>query len=53
VSINQEAAKTMTPDGVRQNIVRELVKEVGGYKLVHRLPFWMRQDHVEELYLIG
>jgi hypothetical protein len=52
LSINQEAAKTMTPDGVRQNVVRELVNAVGGYRLVHRLPFWMRQDHVEELYVI-
>jgi hypothetical protein len=51
LSINQEAAKIMTPKrDIRQNIVNELVKEVGGYRLVHRMPFWMRPDHVEELY---
>lgn len=53
LSINQESQGPMSLSGIKQNIVSELIKEVEGFELVYRFPFWLRQGYVEELYKIS
>ena len=50
-SVNQEAEKT-TSGGMKQNRVSQLVDEIGGFRRLHRHPYWMEQGYVEELYEI-
>jgi putative sugar O-methyltransferase len=52
LSINQEARAPQS-EGVCQTVVRELVKEVGGYRQVNRSRHWLQAGYVEELYRVG
>lgn len=53
LSVNQESRNTMMIDGIKQNIVNELTMEVGGFELVYRYPYWLREGYVEELFKIS
>jgi hypothetical protein len=48
-SYNQEAGASF--DGDPQNVVREVVDEVGGFECARRDPSWLRRGYVEEVYL--
>ena len=48
-SINHES-RPETPDGGRQLRVADMVRKVGGFKLVSRHPFPLRRGYAEELY---
>lgn len=48
-SYNQEAAAEF--HGTRQNVVPELVRELGGFERVRREPSWLRRGYAEEFYL--
>jgi hypothetical protein len=48
-SYNQEAAAPF--DGVPQNVVCELVEQVGGFRRVRRDASWLRRGYVEEVFL--
>ena len=48
-SVNQESAASNTGEH-RQLVVPELVREVGGYRMLHRNLFWLRDGYVEEVY---
>jgi hypothetical protein len=50
LSINQEGEEVMTPDGHREHIVWQLVKQCSAYRRLYRFPFWLRRGYVEELY---
>jgi hypothetical protein len=50
LSINQEGEEVMTPDGHREHIVWQLVKQCPAYQRLYRFPFWLRRGYVEELY---
>ncbi len=53
LSINQEAKQTSQRGrGVDQHSVPELISELGGFKRLHRHPYWMEQGYAEELYEI-
>jgi len=49
LSINQEAQKTHRGK-IKQNSVPELIEIAGGFKRLHRHPYWMEQGYAEELY---
>jgi len=49
LSVNQEAHKTHK-GRIPQHIVSEVTGKVGGFKLLHRNIYWMKQGYVEELY---
>lgn len=49
LSINQEAQAFQTGQ-VRQTVVRDIVRQVGGYKQVYRFRHWLRAGYAEELY---
>jgi len=57
-SINQEAGEPYgqefgvppTPEDPRQNIVGDLVREVGGFHRFVRAPYWLRKGYAFELY---
>ncbi len=48
-SINHESRPPAVGDDLQLNIP-ELVAEVGGYRRVSRVPYWLRRGYVEELY---
>lgn len=48
-SNNQESATVF--DGVAQNVVCELMRDVGGFERVRRDPSWLRRGYVEEIFL--
>ena len=50
LSINQEARSKQAP-GATQNVVRELARETGQFKLTHRSRHWLRAGYVEEIYV--
>jgi hypothetical protein len=50
-SINHES-RPRSAGGDLQISVPELVGEVGGYRRVSRVPYWLRRGYVEELYTI-
>jgi hypothetical protein len=49
VSINHES-KPPRPDGARHLSVPEVVREVGGFTLERRWPYWLRKGYVVEIY---
>lgn len=49
LSINQEA-KAGVPGVGEQNCVAELVEEAGGFAVLSRQRYWLRQGYVEEVY---
>ena len=49
LSINQEA-KAGVPGVGEQNCVAELVEETGGFAVLSRQRYWLRQGYVEEVY---
>jgi hypothetical protein len=51
LSINQEAAAPQTQSRP-QSIVRDLMKDVGGYERLYRFRHWLRPGYSEELYRI-
>jgi hypothetical protein len=50
-SINQEARAPQN-GAVRQTVVRELVRKVGGYERANRFRHWLHAGYVEELFRI-
>ena len=52
LSINQEAEAPNPVFDQPQTRVSRLVDEVGGYERVYRMPYWMLEGYVEELYRI-
>jgi hypothetical protein len=48
-SLNQEGAAPF--DGTQQNVVAELVEEVGGFERVRRDASWLRRAYVEEVFV--
>ena len=50
LSINQESAHTMTAEGHKQNIVRKLCDNHGGFINIGRFKSWTREGYVVELY---
>ena len=59
-SINQEGAAAYTQDfcapadenDPKQNVVRELVAQSGGFRNVMRAPYWLRKGYAAELFKI-
>ncbi len=51
LSFNQEGSAPMweREHGV-QHVIKDLIREIGGFKRKYRFPFWMRRGYVEELY---
>ena len=48
LSINQEAGRPF--QNVPQSVVKDLIKEVGGFRRIYRFRYWMEQGYTEELY---
>jgi hypothetical protein len=51
-SINQEAAAAQT-EQASQNIVKDVVRDVGGFRSVYRMANWVRAGYVDELWETG
>ncbi len=51
LSINQEA-RALQSKASRQTVVRDLVKQVGGYTTHYRFRHWLRAGYVEELFAV-
>ena len=49
LSVNQEAQKTHK-EKIQQHSVPEMINHVGGFNLLHRNIYWMKQGYAEELY---
>lgn len=52
LSVNHEAQREMTPGGHKHGVVRNLVSEVGEFKNIYRMPYWLRNGYVEELWAV-
>ncbi|MDF2367553.1 putative sugar O-methyltransferase [Sneathiella sp.] len=51
LSINQEAQKTHK-ETIKQYSVPDLINMVGGFRRLHRHPYWMEQGYAEEYYAV-
>lgn len=51
LSVNRELRVNYN-DTTQHVIVSEMAAKMGGFKLLHRNLYWMRQGHVEELYQV-
>ena len=51
-SINQEA-RAVQHGEAHQTVVRDLVREVGGYRQLYRFRHWLRAGYAEELFEFG
>jgi hypothetical protein len=51
-SINHES-RPSAGTGNRQNSVPELVRQTGGFKRLSRVPYWLRNGYVSELYRVN
>lgn len=51
-SLNQESENVMTTQGDKQEAVFRIARRVGGYRMIYRFPFWLRNGYTEELYSV-